>query len=440
MATQAKRSARRIKKKENQMINGSKHAGTHLLVDFWFPRFIESPRQIEKALIQTAKRANNTPLEVTIHKFSPKGITGVILLAESHIALHSWPELNYLGIDIFTCGEKSMPYKALDYLKLAFRPKRTETREIKRGVLDIFSAPSRESKPSEINMAGDWHFDRSFDSVGYLNDEETGARLGLEVKKRIFSGRSPYQEIEIIETKPYGKALILDGIMQTAEKDEFLYHEMFVHPAMMLQKKAETALVIGGGDGGCLREILKYPCVKKVFLAEIDKKVVELCREYLPSLSGGAFQDPRVEMVFSDGFSFVKKYRNFFDVIIVDSSDPVGPAQKLFTEKFYKNLFFALKEQGCVVIQAGLSSVLQKNEVANDIAVALNKSFKSVEARFVFVPSYTYNGLQTFVLASKTDSKSERRGDIEKKFRESGVKTRYYNPGVHFASKAICRI
>jgi len=113
----------------------SKYAGIHLFADFWNGKIIENPKEIKKILIESVKRAKNIPLEVTIHKFSPQGITGVVLLAESHIALHTWPEINYVAIDIFTCGEKAIPYKALDYLKKIFQPKRVEIQKIKRGVL-----------------------------------------------------------------------------------------------------------------------------------------------------------------------------------------------------------------------------------------------------------------------------------------------------------------
>ena len=132
MQKKTKRSARWVKLKP---IKVSKYAGVHLLADFWSGRIIEDPKKLEKILIEAAKKAKNIPLEVAIHKFSPQGITGVLLLAESHIALHSWPEINYVGIDIFTCGEKAIPYKALEYFKKVFKPKRVEVKEIKRGLL-----------------------------------------------------------------------------------------------------------------------------------------------------------------------------------------------------------------------------------------------------------------------------------------------------------------
>ena len=132
MVKKTKRSTRWIKLKP---IRVSKYAGVHLLADFWYGKIIEDQKKIEKILVLAAKKANNTPLEVTIHKFSPQGITGVVLLAESHIALHLWPEINYVAIDIFTCGEKATPQKALAYLKKVFKPKRVEIQKIKRGVL-----------------------------------------------------------------------------------------------------------------------------------------------------------------------------------------------------------------------------------------------------------------------------------------------------------------
>ena len=128
MKYKTKRSIQWVKEKDSR-----KYAGLHLLVDFWFGRIIEEPKKIEKILIEAARKAGNTPLKTTIHKFLPRGITGVVLLAESHIALHSWPEINYLGIDIYTCGEKAMPRKALAYFKKIYQPKKVELQEIKRG-------------------------------------------------------------------------------------------------------------------------------------------------------------------------------------------------------------------------------------------------------------------------------------------------------------------
>jgi len=127
-----KRSTRLVRLKP---IKVSKYAGVHLLADFWSGKIIEDPQKLKKILIEAAKKSKNDPLEITIHKFNPQGITGVLLLAESHIALHSWPEINYIGVDIFTCGEKALPQKALEYLKKEFRPKKIEIKKIKRGVL-----------------------------------------------------------------------------------------------------------------------------------------------------------------------------------------------------------------------------------------------------------------------------------------------------------------
>ncbi len=133
MLKKTKRSIKWIKRKSPLFPRSKKYAGMHLIAEFWSGRIIEEPKEIKRILIGAAKSSNNTPLEVTIHKFSPQGITGVILLAESHIALHSWSELNYLAIDIFTCGSKAMPQKALEYLKQEFRPKKIEVKEFKRG-------------------------------------------------------------------------------------------------------------------------------------------------------------------------------------------------------------------------------------------------------------------------------------------------------------------
>ena len=146
MQKKTKRSTRWVKLKP---IKVSKYAGVHLLADFWNGKIIEDPKKLEKILIEAVKKAKNIPLEVTIHKFSPQGITGVVLLAESHIALHSWPEINYVGIDIFTCGEEALPYKALEYFKKEFKPKKVEVKEIKRGLLPTRHPLTQPTHPKE---------------------------------------------------------------------------------------------------------------------------------------------------------------------------------------------------------------------------------------------------------------------------------------------------
>lgn len=159
--------------------------------------------------------------------------------------------------------------------------------------------------------------------------------IGMKVKKKLYSGRSPFQKIEVYDTFAFGKMLVLDGIVQTSEKDEFIYHEMLCHPPMFLHERPKKILIIGGGDGGSLKEILKHK-VEKVWLVEIDKKVIDICKKNLPFISKNAFKNKKAEIVITDGKEFIKSRKNFFDVIILDLSDPTSPGKDLITWIFTK--------------------------------------------------------------------------------------------------------
>ncbi len=183
---------------------------------------------------------------------------------------------------------------------------------------------------------------------------QTGASgIFFTVKDVLYEGRSKFQRIEIIRNRDYGRVLLLDGLVQTTERDEFYYHEMLVHPAMASHPRPAKVLIIGGGDGGALREVLKHP-VKKAWLVEIDGQVIEACREHFPWLRA-TFRDPRAELVVADGNVFIDKVRETFDVILVDSSDPVGPSTVLHQEAFYRKLKSKLNPGGIIAAQAGLA-------------------------------------------------------------------------------------
>jgi spermidine synthase len=255
--------------------------------------------------------------------------------------------------------------------------------------------------------------------------------LGYQIKKKLFVKKTPFQKIEICQTDKFGKILFLDGITQTTEKDEFIYHEMIVHVPLLLHPCPEKVLIIGGGDGGTLREVLKYP-VREAHLVEIDKEVIKASERFLTKINQGSFQKRRARIHIGDGVKFVKEHNNEFDVIIVDSSDPIGPAKKLFSLAFYQDAYQALKVNGIFVAQSG-SAFLQTNELKNNWQNA-KKVFPSTSAYFADIPTYT-GGLYGFVIGSKKINleKIDFR-QIERKYQAMKLKTKYYNPQIHFAS------
>ena len=158
-----------------------------------------------------------------------------------------------------------------------------------------------------------------------------GYSQALRIDKILYEGRTSFQEVRLIENEHFGRVLLLDGVVQTTERDEFFYHEMMLHPALCALGNAQDVLIIGGGDGGCLREALKHPSVKRAVMVEIDGGVVELSKKYLPALSAGAFDDPRTELIIGDGAKYMAEAQpDQFDAIIVDSTDPFGPGEVLF--------------------------------------------------------------------------------------------------------------
>ncbi|MGH6902730.1 MAG: polyamine aminopropyltransferase [Geminicoccaceae bacterium] len=178
-------------------------------------------------------------------------------------------------------------------------------------------------------------------------------RQRFEVERYVYRGRTAYQEAIVFESPLLGRVLVLDGFVQTTERDEFIYHEMISHVAVMAHGAARDVLIIGGGDGGTLEEVLKHQSVARATMVELDPGVVELARRYLPGISRGAFDDPRTELVIDDGVRFVADADRQFDVIIVDSTDPVGPGEVLFTEAFYADCRARLRPGGILVAQSG---------------------------------------------------------------------------------------
>ena len=257
---------------------------------------------------------------------------------------------------------------------------------------------------------------------------------GIKIKKKIFSGRSPYQKLEVIDTLPFGRILVLDGIIQLSKVDEFIYHEMLTHLALFSHPNPQKVLIIGGGDGGVLREVLKHP-IEEVYLVDIDKKVIEISQEYLPFVSKGAFKNKKAKIFIEDGIKFVKKYKNFFDVAIIDSTDPSGPSLGLFSKNFYQDISKALTKNGVLGIQSGcffeqffhLKKILEK----------LKNIFPSIKIHKACVPCLQCSNEYSFTVAGKSDLRKVTLKDIKKRFKKLKLNLGYYNPEIHFSSTVL---
>ncbi len=256
----------------------------------------------------------------------------------------------------------------------------------------------------------------------------------LQVDKIIYQGRTGFQDICIFETPRFGRVLALDGVIQTSERDEFCYHEMIVHVPMVAHGDAKNVAIIGGGDGGALEEALKHP-VARVTLVELDDSVVKLCREYLPSICGDAFIDPRTELVFMDGVKFVAETAQKFDVIIVDSTDPIGPGEVLFSAAFYADCRDCLTEKGVLVTQSGVT-FMQDDEARGTFA-RMDKLFEDAGFYITQVPTYGA-GFMTFGWGCRSpEPRATAPDEIRRRVAALDLGARYYTPEIHAASFAL---
>lgn len=266
-------------------------------------------------------------------------------------------------------------------------------------------------------------------------------RTSFKLKKRLFKGKSPFQTVEVVETAGHGKILLIDGMTMVSERDEFVYHEMIAHPALFLHPKPRRVLVIGGGDGGTVREVLRHKSVETCVLVEIDGLVVEASRKYI-SQTAGALSDKRVRVLIEDGVKFVSETSRKFDVVIVDSTEPFGPAKELFGPSFYKNVKRILTKDGVVASQAG-SPFYEITTIKN--------LFKITKLIFPVVEVCLFNnltypgGLWAFTFATK--GLHPVRDFVPSRVKAARMRLRWYNAEIHagcfalpnFLKKAIGR-
>jgi spermidine synthase len=271
---------------------------------------------------------------------------------------------------------------------------------------------------------------RRKDIMWFIEKYNDNASLGLKIRGKIHEEKSPFQTIEIYETEFFGKLLTLDGLVMLSEKDEFVYHEMIAHVPMNSHPNPERVLVVGGGDGGTIRELLRHPSVKEAVLCEIDERVVRLCQTYFPG-TAACLDDPRVRLAFEDGFKFLETYKNQFDVIVTDSSDPIGPGVSLFRESYYALVKGALREGGIMVSQS--ESPWYFADIMNSMTADMGKVFNRVETYIAMIPLYP-SGFWTITAASDACSIRKFNAARAAKIAEN---CRYYNPEIHTACSAL---
>lgn len=267
----------------------------------------------------------------------------------------------------------------------------------------------------------------------YTEDHSKEAKFSIKVEQQLYSGKSDFQRIDVFQSNEFGKFFTLDGLVMITEKDEFIYHDMIVHVPMATNPNIKKVLVIGAGDGGTVRELVRYDSIEKIDMVEIDKLVVDVCREYFPNSTSG-LDDERVSLYFQDGLKFVSEKENEYDLIIVDSTDPIGPGEGLFTREFYSNCHRALTKDGILVNQ-------HESPFYEEYAKAMQRAHKRIHEFFpvakvyqVHIPTYA-SGHWLFGFASKSFDPVRDLND--EKWNALGLETGYYNTEIHKAAFAL---
>ena len=256
----------------------------------------------------------------------------------------------------------------------------------------------------------------------------------LRVSEMLYDSNTDHQRIKVFQNDTFGRVLTLDDVVQTTEGDNFIYHEMLTHVPLMAHGNAKRVLIIGGGDGGMAREVLKHKSVEHVTMVEIDEGVVEFSKQYLPMLSDGAFDDARLNLVINDGAVFMKETDAKFDVIIVDSTDPIGPGEVLFTDTFYGHAKRALTPGGIIVTQNGVP-FMQGDELTGTMR-AFQALFSDAWCYLATIPTYAGGPM---ALGWGTDSKARQVSldELKDRFKAADISTDYYTPEVHAGAFAL---
>ncbi len=355
----------------------------------------------------------------------PGGITGTVLLAESHLAVHTWPERRGVTLDVYVCnftGDNSGKAEQLfETLMMAFRPSRRVVNRIQRGDLTAVSATCATDAPSPESTANGGGERLVFD---WLNPH---AGYGFNSTRTLVARDTRFQRLEIFDTPQFGRMLRLDGRFMTAEGEEFVYHECMTHPALLAHPAPRRVLVLGGGDGGTAEEVLKHPSIESITIAELDGDVVVESRAHLASIHRGSLDHPKVEVVITDGFTFVENATAQYDLIVLDLTDPDTPAFRLYSPEFLSMCRARLAPGGFLTMHIG-SPVYQADTVRRNVA-SLRSIFREVHPLAAFMP--LYGSLWCLAIASNDASPLIDAGTREERFSARKLSNlRYYYPAL----------
>lgn len=412
--------------------------GRHIIVEYYDsnPELLNDVEYIEKSMERAAVEAGATIINSTFHHFSPYGVSGVVVIQESHLAIHTWPEYGYASVDLFTCGDTVDPWVSYQSLKDSFEAGHGSAVELNRGEMALLNQKPFDLKTLRDEKSTDEGQPKRTRDVWFTERDDKIA-LSLKHDGKLYDVKSPFQRVEVYNTQAYGNMLTLDGMVMTSEKDEYVYHEMISHVPLLTLKDPKRVLIIGGGDGGTAREVLKHNYLEEVVMVEIDEKVIEACKLHLPSISS-SLDDPNLNLIVADGIEYVKNTADgTFDLVIVDSTDPVGPAEGLFTVDFYKEVHRILTPNGIMVTQS--ESPRFNNKVFKEVYQVYRSIFgqNNVHCYLAYIPTYP-TGMWSFSYSSKGDVHPVNHLDSDRL--ESFTKANelsYYNEGIHRSAFAL---
>lgn len=400
--------------------------GLHLAADLYAcdgkPSLLTDAHALAELCRRHTVAAGLTIVDEKWHTFpdyqgQPGGVTGMLLLAESHLAVHTWPERRGVTLDVYVCNFTSdnsgKAEQLLQALELAFKPGKSQRERLQRG--------DENGPGSEGELL-----------LEHLNRHSV---YGFRFNRRLLNQRTPYQHLELLESPGLGRTLRLDGHFMTAEAEEFFYHEALVHPAAMAHPAPRSALVIGGGDGGALEELLKHPSIEQVTLVELDGEVIDVARAHLQAIHRGALDDPRVDIRIEDGAAFIENTEQRFDLVFLDLTDPETPAGPLYTETFFTHCQQVLSPGGALVLHLG--APFYEPEQVRKLAQALAGVFPQVHGYGLHIPLYgAYWGLA--VASDSLDPTGIQAAQIRQRLQERHIDgLQYYNPEVHSALFAL---
>ncbi|MCB1984125.1 MAG: polyamine aminopropyltransferase [Burkholderiales bacterium] len=381
--------------------------GLHLIGDLsecrCDPQHLLDGAGFKEKCIDMVRDSGLTVMDATFKQFDDSGFTGTVVLAESHVAIHTWPENNGLTLDVYVCNysadNSTKAHKLFDAIVAYFQPEEIAKHEIARGE-HLLVEP--------LN-----------DSIGFY----------VKASRQIGEWRTKYQKLSIYDTPQYGKIFRLDEYNMTSEREEFVYHENLIHPALTVHDAPRNVLIIGGGDGGSSEEALKHPSVERVTMVEIDEDVINIAKKYFQVVHNGVFDNPRLHVIIEDGMKFVRETQDKFDLIALDLNDPVGPAAALYSTEFFQQCRQALSPEGLLTLHIG-SPTAHPERVA-ELTKRLKGVFRIVRPYTMYIPLY---GAQwaLAVCADQLDPKAFASDEIERRIEARNLQhLQFYNGDTH---------